>query len=81
MSNNLYVPLDEVMKILTSMTIENKHDYNTVITLAKCKWEVAYIPTIDPIATIDEMIEENVNTLDFGKTNILQELKSRLSKK
>lgn len=79
MSNNLYIPLEEAIKVIKNWesitsncdTIQESFD-----ALADA---IEIIPTIDPIATIDEMIEENVNTLNFGKTNILQKLKSKLS--
>lgn len=58
MSNNLYIPLEEAIKVIKNWesitsncdTIQESFD-----ALADA---IEIIPTIDPIATIDEMIEE-----------------------
>lgn len=78
-----YIPLEEVKKAIESCwklsCIQDEYD----LFLIRDKFD--NLPTIDPIATIDEMIEEKVSSpstwfkYSFNQRKILEELKSRLS--
>ena len=75
-----YIPLEELEKIIAN--IEKFYaDNHWVIRVLKR--DIEFIETIDPVATIDEMIEEEQNWFaDLYKETVidrLQELKSRLS--
>ena len=83
-----YIPLEELEKIIAN--IEKFYaDNHWVIRVLKR--DIEFIETIDPIATIDDMIEEIITKKKMydkpnGRTeklsyeiNFLQEIKSRLS--
>lgn len=75
--NTIYVPLDEVILLLhTNFPLAEQER-----TLRNALKDIEYLPTIDPIATIDEMIEENKDEVYRNPKNLLQELKARLSPK
>ena len=83
-----YIPLEQLKTFLKSRRFNSETKEWWVLALSPTVIdELDSLPTIDPIATIDEMIEYNKKSSDYMndklawpvREKLLEELKSRLS--